>query len=645
MKHPELITCIFLILFFPLNSQPPLAWAHQFNGNGPKNVCGLTVDKVGNTFMVGCFGQTLNIDPASTSSVIVSNSYNPSAFIARYTAMGALSWCGTLDLLGPGGLLPTHIKLDSLGSIYITGTFSGMVDFDPGPATHTVSATGGSFILKLDKKGRFVWVRYINGNCLIYAIVLDRELNVLVTGRYDDLVDMNPGKGSFYPPKNFLWTPFVTKLDSGGNFRWCRVIETGGNSHASCITTDQYCNVYTGGMANVQSDFDPGPGVISAAKEGGYVWKLDSAGNYKNAVVFEGFCWITSVVLRNGIVVSGTAWTTTDIDPGPAILNIGSQSNKQVAFFCSLDTAGKLQWAKTITPVSTGGVGNYIFWSDLKIADNGDIYFFSPISGIYDFDPSAATYHAGSTSQSNSFGTAQAYASYDSLGTLKWAHVINDCHFTGAGYSQYHRNSGVTPSGEIYSAAAFYDTMDIDPGITQTNFNPTHGSSIFLRKLSFCQSLPVISLTSEKSKVCAGDGLWLTAAGGAFYKWSHGLPPMHQVVATPTANTTYEVIGADLNGCKYSAELTINVEKCTGFEEKDRPCYKVFPNPVSEKLQLHGDFAGRIVIKDISGRTIKEITTTSATNTFDLYDIASGLYLVTLFPLNNSPQVFEVVKN
>src|SRR5436190_1747064 len=60
------------------------------------------------------------------------------------------------------------IALDSSGNIYTTGTFAGIIDFDPGQCIFTLSTEYripnegyplACFVSKIDKAGNFVWAK------------------------------------------------------------------------------------------------------------------------------------------------------------------------------------------------------------------------------------------------------------------------------------------------------------------------------------------------------------------------------------------------------------------------------------------------------------------------------------------------------
>lgn len=75
--------------------------------------------------------------------------------------------------------------------------------------------------------------------------------------------------------------------------------------------------------------------------------------------------------------------------------------------------------------------------------------------------------------------------------------------------------------------------------------------------------LPVITVNKSGDISCAVDAVQLQADGAATYSWSPivGLsaPGIAAPLASPADTTTYTVTGTDLNGCKNSGQITVNV--------------------------------------------------------------------------------------
>jgi hypothetical protein len=66
------------------------------------------------------------------------NSFN--SFISKYDASGNFIWAKVIN--GANEIYIDDMKLDANGNIFITGSFSGTVDFDLGPVTFNLTSIG-----------------------------------------------------------------------------------------------------------------------------------------------------------------------------------------------------------------------------------------------------------------------------------------------------------------------------------------------------------------------------------------------------------------------------------------------------------------------------------------------------------------------
>ena len=70
---------------------------------------------------------------------------------------------------------------------------------------------------------------------------------------------------------------------------------------------------------------------------------------------------------------------------------------------------------------------------------------------------------------------------------------------------------------------------------------------------------PQPTVTATSATVCAGQTALLNASGANTYVWQPGNLNGSLVNDTPSATTTYSVIGTDVNGCMGSSNTVINV--------------------------------------------------------------------------------------
>jgi hypothetical protein len=95
------------------------------------------------------------------------------------------------------------LALDDANNVYVSGDFSGVVDFDPGAGTATLSATAPStyitFVWELDANGGYEWAGAMGtqGDHSGYAIDVDASGNIYTAGRWSGSGDFDPGAGTY----------------------------------------------------------------------------------------------------------------------------------------------------------------------------------------------------------------------------------------------------------------------------------------------------------------------------------------------------------------------------------------------------------------------------------------------------------------
>ena len=161
----------------------------------------ITTDNAKNIYITGQFYDTVDFDPgAGVYNIASNNSPNTSdAFILKLDSVGNFIWAQPIGGKDYDG--GSSVKIDSIGDIYIAGTFQDTVDFDPGSAIFDAIALPtytGAYLLKLDNNGNFKSVSTtggITGHALYYSIALGNNNDIYVGGDYYSTVDLNPESG------------------------------------------------------------------------------------------------------------------------------------------------------------------------------------------------------------------------------------------------------------------------------------------------------------------------------------------------------------------------------------------------------------------------------------------------------------------
>lgn len=376
------------------------------------------------------------------------------------------------------------IALDAAGNVYTTGKFYGTADFDPGPGTFNMTAPSGSddgiFISKLSPTGDFVWAKSITSNYNdARGIAVDDSGNVLITGFYEagDIVDFDPGPGTFTLTSTGNYDMFILKLDTNGDFVWAKRIGGIGASYTSVfgngIALDNAGNSYITGDFIGTIDFDPSAVVnnlVSTVNNDIFVCKIDANGNFVWAKSMAGYKSCACDDAGSSIAVddSGNVYTTgflrvyADFDPGPGTFNVTPPSGGGV-FISKLDTNGDFVWAK-------GLGGNGSSGTDISLDAAGNVYTTGYAIGTSDFDPGAGTFNLTSAGSYDVF-----VSKLDNNGDFAWAKSFGA---TGADFGQ---GVDVDALGNVYTNGEFNNTVDFDPG--PSTFNLTGSYNYFIQKL------------------------------------------------------------------------------------------------------------------------------------------------------------------
>lgn len=183
------------------------------------------------------------------------------------------------------------VTVGSNGEIYVTGQFRGTVDFDPSAKTKSVSSGlgTGSFILKLDTGGNFVWVAPFvvassGGTVSDPSLAQDGTGNLVVSSSFYGSVDVDPTSKTNIVSTSTGNGMFVTKLSSSGSPIWNRTSTTNDIlTRMGSFKFDALGNIYAKGSFTGTVDFDSSAAVANRTSEGGldiFILQLKSNGSF-----------------------------------------------------------------------------------------------------------------------------------------------------------------------------------------------------------------------------------------------------------------------------------------------------------------------------------------------------------------------------
>ncbi|MCI0535158.1 MAG: putative Ig domain-containing protein, partial [Verrucomicrobiales bacterium] len=343
------------------NFNGSLIWARRAGNTAQDRSYALTVDALGNVYVIGLFRGTVDFDPGP-GPLNVTAVGDSDAFVWKLDSTGALAWVRVLQGTGPDAAWGA-VALDGAGDVYLSGEFSGTADFDPGPATYLLTARGGGdiFIWKLDNSGNFRWARRAGGTGrdTAWSLALDTAGNVYTTGIFNwqsssEKIDFDPGPGVFElsgSSQSFVW-----KLSTTGDFVFARQFPGARNE----VVSDATGNTYSLGDGEIRK-LDP---------EGNDLWTKSYAGETGHGLAID----------RDG--------------------NVYSHGGVARAHLAKLSPSGDVLWAR-----SYGGPGSVIPYR-LALDSRGTVRSTGWFSGTVDFGAGIEEYNLSSAGGNDIFQVA-----------------------------------------------------------------------------------------------------------------------------------------------------------------------------------------------------------------------------------------------
>ncbi len=618
---------------------------------GPNSIA---VDRAGNVYVTGTFGWLSFGAPADfnpgTGTAILNNAGGPDAFLAKYDANGQYLWAFSIGSSGEDR--GYGVAVDDTGNVYITGTFGGTADFNPGAGTAMLTPASPSgqnaYVAKYDPSGNYLWAGSIGGSTGFNhgkGIVLDTAGNVYVTGYFNYTSDFDMGTDTAFlaATGSFNATDvYLARYDAGGNYVWAKSMGGHDDEWSSDITVDAAGNVYITGMFGRlnghPADFDPGTGVamlISAGIADGFLARYDANGNYvwAKSIGGTGFDEVYGIAVDNNsnVYVTGYFVGTADFNPGGSPAATLTSLGLNDAFIARYDAGGNYVWAGRL------GRGQQDQGVGVDVDAAGNVYVTGWFNGTVDFDFGQGTATLAAAGDQDAF-----IAKYDSGGSYLWAGRLGgDAIDNGTAIA-------VDIAGNVYLASSFELTGDFDPGPDTATLTAAGIQDVYIVKLSCgdttsaylsvtecrgsytlngtvytasgiytqvlpnasgCDSTITLDLTfaSPEQPVITVDQYVLGVAGTyAGYQWiKNGTDIDGATNATHivTENADYQVRVTNDEGCEETSAVYA-VNNVGIDDDVNGRQISIYPNPVGEMIHINSPVPVDVALTGADGRMV-----------------------------------------
>ncbi len=422
------------------------------------------------------FGRLSNVSQKRTRAQSAGTRLRIESLEPRALLSADPGWAFALG--GPAAADDVETAVGPDGNIYLAGSFSGTVDFDPGPGVASLSAQVGNdaFIAKYTPTGSLMWAQRFGGSGHDYtnALEFDAAGDLTVTGHFSSTT-LTIGATTLTNHGNYY--VFVARFDDAtGNALWARGLGGAAQDTGFDAAVNAAGETYVIGTFQRSVDFDPGAGATILTECGdtgagdAFVWKLDSSGNlawarqFGNEMLDNGH----SLALdgQGAVYAVGTFRGTVDYgQPGNPLPLTAPKTDAADLFFVKLDEAtGATAWARQSTGPAHINAGRLV-------ADGaGSLYF----GGGFQ---QSVTFGSGTPTLVSAGGTDAFLSKWDVDGNLAWAQSL-----AGAGDTLI-QSLQVDAAGNPLATFGFSGSVDFDPGagaVTLSSSSDMDGAALAL---------------------------------------------------------------------------------------------------------------------------------------------------------------------
>jgi subtilisin-like proprotein convertase family protein len=358
-----------------------------------------------------------------------------------------------VQLGGLGNVYTVDMKVGPDGSLYVTGSFSQTIDFDPTSGVQNVTANylSNSFVAKYTPTNELMWVRSFGdeGGGLIYGrgLAVDSAGNAYLAGYF---TNTSVQLGSTTLTTQGSSDAFLTKLDPHGNFAWVKSWGSTSSDEALDLFLDGSGVLHVAGAYSATVDFNPGASTLTRTSAGGYdlfVSRFDLNGNFLSVATTGGagteYPRSIAVASTGEVFVSGHFTDTTQLGSSTFTSAGGADG-----FLLKLDSSGSIPWAKQAAGVPSGGTSYRLATTSL-----GDVYLAGAFSETLTFENDVTLTSAG--------GTDVFLVKYSSSGELLYTGQLSGIEAGTIG------DIAVDSQNQIALVGEFIGTVDIDPGANE----------------------------------------------------------------------------------------------------------------------------------------------------------------------------------
>lgn len=356
------------VFILKLDANGQLIWAKSIGGTQNDEGNAIAIDDFdGTVFVFGSFRTTIDLDPGAATQNATSIG-SSDIFMLKLSPFGEYITSKTVGSISADR--GRDIVVDAAtGDQFMTGSFGGDTDFDPGAAVEELTGSNDVFVLKLNVTNDFVFAKKMGGIAVDEGRNIDIDANgfIYVNGSFISTCNFDPNGGSANVTSNGSDDVFVVQLTPAGALNWVKTFGSVGTEDFMDMDVTSFGDVYvTGEMAG---DMDANPDAVltntltKLGAEDAYIVSLASDGQFNWATSYGST--VVSAYTRgfgihadeiNNVYTTGYFYSTVDFDPSPATNNLSAVSGSDI-------------WYQKLGP-GTNSINDHQLHSILNVSPN-----------------------------------------------------------------------------------------------------------------------------------------------------------------------------------------------------------------------------------------------------------------------------------
>jgi hypothetical protein len=331
-------SCVFVV---KLNASGTHLWSKRF-GDGGEIATGVAVDAAGEIVVVCNSAGTINFGGGDLVAQKAPGIVTHDVVVAKLDAEGNHIW--SKDFGDAADQTVSGVALDATSNVVIVGGVAGSIDFGGGALTS--AGLADVFVAKLSSSAGHVWSKRFGdaSNQSAGSVALDSLGNVFLAGSFAGTLDFGGGDGALQAMAG-QDDMFLVKLGASNVTAWSKGVGNGGHQVASTVATDPMGNVIVAGDFDGTASFGFGAPLVSAGGHDIFVAQLATSNTPQwDARYGDTSDQVATAVATDqagGVLMAG--YFAGSVNFGGGVL--ASLGGKDI-FVTKLDSGGNHTWSK-----------------------------------------------------------------------------------------------------------------------------------------------------------------------------------------------------------------------------------------------------------------------------------------------------------